>query len=88
MPIHYIVIQYPQQIVQMAFCDLSHTFHKQVTNISQHVFVILLWGVLTPPLMPSEVNVEFSVFLRDVNQLVHLSELGKYIYADYQLLSL
>ena len=30
----------------MAFCDLSHTFHKQFTNISQHVFVILLWGIL------------------------------------------
>ena len=38
----------PQQMVQMAFCDLSHTFHKQVTNVSQHVFVILLWGTLTP----------------------------------------
>ena len=34
----------------MAFCDLSHTFYKQVTNFSQHVFVILLWGVLTSPL--------------------------------------
>ena len=40
----------PQQMVQMAFCDLSHTFHKQVTNVSQHVFVILLWGILTSPL--------------------------------------
>ena len=47
MPIHYIVIRYPQQIVQMAFCDLSHTVHKQVTNVSQHVFVILLWRILT-----------------------------------------
>ena len=28
----------PQEMVQMAFCDLSHTFHKQVTNVSQHVF--------------------------------------------------
>ena len=37
-------------MVQMAFCDLSHTFHKQVTNVSQHVFVILLWGILTSPL--------------------------------------
>ena len=26
-----------QQMVQMAFCDLSHTFHKQATNVSQHV---------------------------------------------------
>ena len=40
----------PQQMVQMAFCDLSHTFHKQVTNVSQHVSVILLWGILTSPL--------------------------------------
>ena len=37
-------------MVQMAFCDLSHTFPKQVTNVSQHVFVILLWGILTSPL--------------------------------------
>ena len=50
MPIHYIVILYPQQMVQMVFCDLSHTFHIQVTNVSQHVFVILLWGILTSPL--------------------------------------
>ena len=35
----------PQQMVQMAFCDLSHTIHKRVTNVSQHVFVILLWGI-------------------------------------------
>ena len=35
---------------QMAFCDLTHTFHKQVTNVSQHVFVILLWGILMSPL--------------------------------------
>ena len=47
----YIVIRYPQQMVQMAFCDLPHTFHKQVTNVSQHVFVILLWGILTSPLI-------------------------------------
>ena len=32
----------PQQMVQMAFCDLLHTFHKQITTVSQHVFVILL----------------------------------------------
>ena len=31
-------------MVQTAFCDLLHTFHKQVTNVSQHVFVILLWA--------------------------------------------
>ena len=28
--------------------------------------------------MPSKVNIEISVFLRDINQLVHFSELGKY----------
>ena len=33
-----------------SLCDLSHTFHKQVTNVSQHVFVIPLWGILTSPL--------------------------------------
>ena len=37
-------------MVQMAFCDLSHTFHKLVTNVSQHVFVFRLWGILTSPL--------------------------------------
>ena len=42
----------PPHMVHMAFCDLSHTFHKQVTNISQHVFVILLYGILMSPLNP------------------------------------
>ena len=49
-PIHYIVIRYPQQMVQMAFCDLLHKFHKPVTDVSQHVFVILPWEILTSPL--------------------------------------
>ena len=40
----------PPTDVQMAFCDLSHTFDQEVTNVSQHVFVILLWGILTTPL--------------------------------------
>ena len=31
-------------MIQMAFHDLSHTFHKQVTNVSQHDSVILLAG--------------------------------------------
>ena len=48
--IHYIVIQYPKPIVLIAFCDLSHIFQKQVSNVSQHIFVILLWGILTSPL--------------------------------------
>ena len=51
LPIHHIIIRYPQLMVQMSFCDLSHTFHKQVTNVSQHVFVILLWGMLMSPLI-------------------------------------
>ena len=38
-------------MVQMAFCDSSHTFHKQLTNVSHHVFVILLWGILKSPLI-------------------------------------
>ena len=48
LPIHYILIQ-----VSRDFCDLSHSFHKQVTNVSQHAFVILLWGILTSPLSTS-----------------------------------
>ena len=48
-------------MVQMAFCDLSHTFNKQVTNVSQPVFVILLWGILTSPLMfKVTVDIEFG----------------------------
>ena len=31
----------------MAFCDLSHTFHKQVTDVSEHVFIKILWGIST-----------------------------------------
>ena len=38
-------------MVQMAFCDLSHMFCKHVTNVFQHVFVILLWGILMSPLI-------------------------------------
>ena len=38
LPIHYIVIRYPQQMVQMAFCDLSQTYHKKVTNVSPVCF--------------------------------------------------
>ena len=37
-------------MVQMAFCDLLHTFYTLVATVSQHVFVILLWGILTFPL--------------------------------------
>ena len=35
----------------MAFCDLSHTCHKQVTNVSPACFVILLWGIFISPLI-------------------------------------
>ena len=59
-----IVIQHPQQMVQMAFCDLSHTFHKQVTKVYQHVFVIPLWGILTSPL--SYISCVTPVFLTPV----------------------
>ena len=34
LPIHYIVIRYPQRMVQMAFCDLLHKYHKQ--DVTQH----------------------------------------------------
>ena len=43
LPIHYIVNRYPQQMVQMAFCDLLFTFHKQATNVSQHVLSSYCW---------------------------------------------
>ena len=45
--VYLIVIRYPQQIVQKAFCDLSHAFHKHITNVSHHVFVTLLLRILT-----------------------------------------
>ena len=35
----------------MAFCDLSQTFHKEVTDVSQQVFVILLLGILRSPII-------------------------------------
>ena len=50
MPIHFIVIRYPKQMVQRAFCDFSPTFPRQVTNVFWHVFVILPWGILTSTL--------------------------------------
>ena len=42
---------------QMAFCDLSHTFHKQITYVSELYFVILLWGILHLPLRNAHVAV-------------------------------
>ena len=35
---------------QMAIYKLLHSFHKQATNVSQHVVVILLWGISMSPL--------------------------------------
>ena len=50
LPIHYIVIRYPQQMVQVAFCDLSHTYHKQVTNVSPACFCHpTVWNVDVSP---------------------------------------
>ena len=43
----------PQTDNTNGHCDLSYTFHKQIANVSQHVFVILLWGILTSPLKRS-----------------------------------
>ena len=53
MPIHYIVIRYPQKWYKWSFV----TCQKQVTNVSQHVFVILLWKILecrAPPPPPAQ----------------------------------
>ena len=50
LPINYIVVQYPQQMVQMAFCDLLHTFHKQITYVSQYCFCHPTVGNFASPL--------------------------------------
>ena len=47
-------------MVKMAFCDSLYTFHKQVSNVSQHVFVIVLWGILTSPLITITITHFFS----------------------------
>ena len=63
-----IVIRYPQQMVQMAFCDLSHTFHKQVINVSKHFFVILLWGILMSPLINNNfVIIQILIFTQYID---------------------
>ena len=54
-------------MVQIAFCDLSHTFHKQVTNVSKQVFVILLWGILTSHLKISDYNMYEQVTILHLN---------------------
>ena len=42
----------PQQMLQNGLCGLFHMFHKQVPDVSQHVFVTVHFGILTPPLIP------------------------------------
>ena len=63
-------------MVQMACRDLRYTLHKQVTNVSQHVFVILLWGILTTPLIThvwvkayGDSLLEYSCFLTGLYKL-------------------
>ena len=67
----------PQKMVQMAFCDLSHPFHKQVTNVSQHVFVILLWGILTSPLRAMSPTHVVTLSTLSNNIIILTSPLGK-----------
>ena len=62
-------------MVQMTFCDLSHTFHKQVTNVSKHVFVIVLWGILMSPLEYSVANI-LSIALQVTHELIVLKTLS------------
>ena len=58
----------------MAFCDLSHIFHKLINNVSQHV--------LTSPLRPKNVHVcskghaQDLTFGRPELQLEHDSQLS------------
>ena len=61
LPLDYIVIRYPKQMVPIAVYDLSHTFDKQVTNVSQPVFLILLLGMLMSPLMNMAVVVDMGL---------------------------
>ena len=56
--IHYIVIRYPKQIVQMAFCDLSYTYHKQVTSVSPACFC-----------HPTVGNFDVSPWLHNANEI-------------------
>ena len=44
------ISQQNKKMVQMAYCDLFHAIHKEATNVSQHVFVVLLWEILMSPL--------------------------------------
>ena len=59
-------------MVQMAFCKLSHTFHKHDDmNVSQHVFVILLRGILTSPLSEIEQKVMIHNMQSCYNRVEH-----------------
>ena len=67
-------------MVQMAFCDLSHTFHKQVTNVSQPVVVILLWGILMSNIVIPIVEVYFHVILWNSLGLLALTHITTLYY--------
>ena len=38
-------------MVQTAFCDLFHKFHKKDINVHPQIFAIILWRILMSPLM-------------------------------------
>ena len=69
-------------MVRMAFCDLSHKFHKQVTNVSQHVFVILLWGILTSPLTLLLIYIFLQFFQYNKHILISLSSTIRLPFAE------
>ena len=58
-------------MVQMALCDSSHTFPKQITNVSHHVFVNLLWGIAMFPLTNIKLFVDIFV-CRALHEITHL----------------
>ena len=59
--IEYALNRYPQQMVQMDVCDLSHTFRYPF--FSSMFFVILLCGILTPPLSEQSKTTRLYTFL-------------------------
>ena len=63
-------------MVQMAFCDLSHTFHKQVTNVSQHVFININFDDMSTF---SKVNIDPSQYLQQGlgNMYTQLKGMGR-----------
>ena len=44
-------------MVQTAFCDLSHMFHKQVTNVFHHVLIIRLCKILMCKIFTLEISI-------------------------------